>query len=540
MKKVFSLITLFLSTLVAISQNPNGITIAGGNGQGLAANQLTGPEGMFIDNTGNYFIADTYNHRIQKWTPGSTQGITVAGGNGNGSAANQLSYPRRLFIDSIGTIYIADKGNHRIQKWVVGATQGSTVAGGKGEGWTPAQLDNPTSVAVNKRGEIFITDVSSRIQKWNPYATKGVTLPSSNIQLSGLTDIFLDSLENIYISQRNQNRILKQLPNTSEWIVVAGNNGYGRASNQIGAPEGIYVDQVGTIYSTDLGNRIQKWYSGATTGITVAGGNGDGNAPNQLFNPLDVSVDPLGNIFVVDKYNNRVQKFETTNLTASISGSNSIAPGQSSNLVITLTGASPWNVVVNGIAYNNITSSPLIIPVSPAQTTDYTITSVSNSSGNGIVRGTAKVTVTPCPSTKATIDGSTSIYYGESVPITVYLSGTAPWSVTLDGTTYNNITTSPKIINIVPTATKRYTLTSVMDNCGSGKTEGIVEVIVKPNCLPDGSTVAGDNGYGSLPNQLSWATKPFISKDGSLYIVDQGNDRIQKWLPNAKVGLTVA
>ena len=41
-------------------------TVAGGNGRGSAANQLSSPRGIFVDSQGNLFISDTSNDRIQK------------------------------------------------------------------------------------------------------------------------------------------------------------------------------------------------------------------------------------------------------------------------------------------------------------------------------------------------------------------------------------------------------------------------------------------------------------------------------------------
>ena len=46
----------------------------------------------------------------------STEGTTVAGGNGYGSAANQLYWPRDIIVDASGNYYIADAQNNRIQK----------------------------------------------------------------------------------------------------------------------------------------------------------------------------------------------------------------------------------------------------------------------------------------------------------------------------------------------------------------------------------------------------------------------------------------
>ena len=66
------------------------------------------------------YIVDRGNDRIQKWVPGASEGTTVAGGNGDGSAANQLSNPRYIALDASGNMYIGDTGNNRIQKWTLG------------------------------------------------------------------------------------------------------------------------------------------------------------------------------------------------------------------------------------------------------------------------------------------------------------------------------------------------------------------------------------------------------------------------------------
>ena len=83
-----------------------GITVAGGNGRGSNANQLNSPGGVSVDEKGNIFIADTLNHRIQKWMKNSTVGITVAGGNGKGSNANQLGFPRGIAVNEIRYKYV--------------------------------------------------------------------------------------------------------------------------------------------------------------------------------------------------------------------------------------------------------------------------------------------------------------------------------------------------------------------------------------------------------------------------------------------------
>jgi sugar lactone lactonase YvrE len=73
-----------------------------------------------LDSNENLYIADGYNHRVQRWAPGATSGVTVAGGNGYGSAANQLDNPVAVALDSNGDLYVADEDNDRVQRWAPG------------------------------------------------------------------------------------------------------------------------------------------------------------------------------------------------------------------------------------------------------------------------------------------------------------------------------------------------------------------------------------------------------------------------------------
>lgn len=57
----------------------------------------------------------------------------------------------------------------------------------------------------------------------------------------------------------------------------------------------------------------------------------------------------------------------------------------------------------------------------------------------------------------------------------------------------------------------------------------------------NGTTVAGGNGYGHGSNQLAFPYDIWFSKKyGAIYIVDAGNNRIQRWQPGAKNGVTIA
>lgn len=156
-----------------LPDSTNGITVAGGNGQGSHANQFHIPGSVFVDADGYIFVSDNGNNRIQKFPPTATSltnGITIAGGNGAGSAANQLNTPGTLFLDAMRNIYVADRGNNRIQKFPSGSTSltnGVTIAGGNGQGNASDQFNGPVSVYIDDFGNIFVADyMNNRVQKF--------------------------------------------------------------------------------------------------------------------------------------------------------------------------------------------------------------------------------------------------------------------------------------------------------------------------------------------------------------------------------------
>ncbi|CAF1482946.1 unnamed protein product, partial [Rotaria sordida] len=119
-------------TLPILNWNSTGITAAGVTGStGTAANELSLPFGLFLDSSDSLYIADYGNSRVQKWLTGASSGSTVAGqvtGVG-GSGASDLSGSAGVAVDSSGNIYVADTLNHRVQRWASGASSGTTVAG---------------------------------------------------------------------------------------------------------------------------------------------------------------------------------------------------------------------------------------------------------------------------------------------------------------------------------------------------------------------------------------------------------------------------
>ncbi len=192
-----------------------------------------------------------------------------------------------------------------------------TVAGGNGYGSAPNQFAYPSDVFVDKMENIYVSDPRNhRIQKWTPDAIEGITVAGGNgegsapNQLDLPTAVFVDESGNIFISDNNNSRIQKWTSGASEGITVAGGNGYGSGLNQIAEPQGIFVDSFGALYVPEYDdNRIVKWLPGASEGIIVAGGNGKGDSSNQFNGPSDIFIDKAGNLYIADDLNHRIQRW---------------------------------------------------------------------------------------------------------------------------------------------------------------------------------------------------------------------------------------
>jgi len=157
--------------------NATNSTLVAGSSLALAGNNslsLNQPYGLALDESNSFlYVVDRYNHRIQRFTlGGSGIGVTVAGGNGQGSAANQLNYPSAICLSRLdGSLYIVDDSNNRIQKWAQNATFGTTVAGSPNGilGTTPYLLNNPYGIAIDdEENYLYVSDgMNNRIQRFS-------------------------------------------------------------------------------------------------------------------------------------------------------------------------------------------------------------------------------------------------------------------------------------------------------------------------------------------------------------------------------------
>lgn len=130
--------------------------VAGVTGYGSNSTSLYNPWGIHVDQNYTLFVADTWNHRIQKFTLGQKEGITVAG------ASNTITLytPYVIAFDANQYLYILEYYGHRL---VGSGPYGFRCIFGCKETYGSAlnQLYNPRSFAFDSYGNIFVADFTN-------------------------------------------------------------------------------------------------------------------------------------------------------------------------------------------------------------------------------------------------------------------------------------------------------------------------------------------------------------------------------------------
>jgi len=298
------------------------------------------PKGIATDSSGNIYVADIYNHRIQKFT--SDGAFLTKRGNKSSEVSGQFSYPEGIAVDNSDNIYVADTFNNRIQKFtsdLVFLTKWGVF--GKNDG----EFRSPRDIAVDSSGNVYVLDSNHRIQKFTSggvFLTKWGEKGSGDGQLYNPKGIAVDSSDNVYVTDnvymsadhwRNP-RIQKFTP---EGVFLAKWGEPGEGNGQFRFLQDVTIDTSNNVYIVDSGNyRIQKFTS---NGVFLAKWGQRGVESGQFYSPKSIAVDDLGNAYVSDTKNNRIQKFKpkNTEFTLNSIGNKTIDEGQLLEFTISAT-----------------------------------------------------------------------------------------------------------------------------------------------------------------------------------------------------------
>ena len=260
------------------------------NGNITTLANATGPAGVAVDTSGNYYIADASGNRILKIPAGGSL-ITLAGtgtpgfsGDGGAAIFAQFNQPGGVAVDGAGNLYVADTGNNRIRKITPGGIittwAGTTVAGFSGDNGlsTTAQLNQPASLTSDSAGNVYIADSGNN--RVRMISTSGIitTVAGNGSPVSSSTGdggpataafitsphgVALDSHNNLYITDSSAR--VRKVSTAGTITTIAGNGSQGYSgdggpalSAQLNQPWGVTVDGSGYLYVTDVGEQAVR------------------------------------------------------------------------------------------------------------------------------------------------------------------------------------------------------------------------------------------------------------------------------------------
>jgi len=335
---------------------------------------LSSPEDLALDSSGNIYITDRQNGRIQVFNSSGIFQFMIGGSvnmtdmtnicpnnpgdvcrdGSSGNADGQFISPFGVAVDSSSNIYVADTNNNRIQVFnSAGVHQLSFGSSGSADG----RFDAPRGVAVDNLGNIYVADTrNDRIQVFNSAGThqlsfgsrgsldgeftgpEGIAVDNSRIFV---TDTIIERVQVFDLSGNHQvnispgagaeghfNSIAKiDVDNSKNIYAVDGRNfriqvlnsigehqfsfgSFGNMDGEFGRPVGIAVDSAGKIYVTDIGEDRIQVFN--SSGVHQLTFGTGGSADGQFDRPDGIAVDSAGNIYVIDRFNHRFQVFDSS------------------------------------------------------------------------------------------------------------------------------------------------------------------------------------------------------------------------------------
>jgi trimeric autotransporter adhesin len=538
-----------------------------GDGGAATNGTLYEPNSLALDAIGNLFIADSGNNRVAKV---GTNGIisTVAGfpgfsgysGDNFQATGARLNYPSGIALDFSNNLYIADTYNNRIRKvngsGIISTVVGNGTAGYSGDGGAPAgaKINNPMGVTVDAERNLFVVDSGNncirKVGTNNIITTSagngvvgfsGDGGSATNANIAGPPNVAVDSIGNLFIPDRGNNRVRKVGTN-GIISTVAGralNDGDFATNATLNLAYGIAVDSVGSFYVADSGNnRIRKVDA---NGIirTVAGNgtyaySGDGGAATNasLRHPYGIALDAWGNLYIADYNNYRIRRVDTNGIISTIAGTGSFGfsgdAGSATNAKIAwvygLAVDAAGNCFFPDAAYNRIRKIDTTGSISTvAGNGSYIFSGDGGMATNAAMLGPLSVALDSAGNLFIADTGNVRVRKVDTNGIISTVAGNGGHAYSGDGGAATNASLNSPVGLTVDSAGEIFVSDSYIAVVRKVAKNGIITTVA-------GNGVQGFGGDGGPGNSASFSNPRGLaaSKPDEIYVADTGNNRIRK------------
>ncbi len=285
------------------------------NSAGSEVGKLNYPLGTGADASGNIYIADRNNYRIQKFSPTGTSLLTF------GNAAS-LKGPVDVAIDpATGNILVLDTGPISVKVFnSSGVLQTSWGTVGTGNGQFSASTSTG-SIVFDPSGSVWVTD-SYRIHKFSSAGVHQLTLGSTqgntDTQFMGVADVAFDATGNMYVAEQNTTPAVSRVKKFSKELAFIKSWAGGSTTDSnlfFASLNSIAVSSTGTILVGDF-RRVMEFTPNGDF-IRRFGGYADfgsGYSDRELRVAKAITASS-GAFYISDTDNHRIQKYLSVGVT---------------------------------------------------------------------------------------------------------------------------------------------------------------------------------------------------------------------------------
>ena len=322
------------------------VGFGGGNGQSIGCN------GIAVDASGNLYVADLVEARVQKLT---SAGVYSRQWGWASTANGQFRGPVSVTADSVGNIYVADAFNQRIQKF---DSSGNYVTKWGNAGTGNGQFQMPISITAGYGDAIYVSDMmANRVQKFTSagvFSSKFGAAGSGNGQFAGPACLDAASNGNVYVVDTGNQRVQ---------YFKAGGAYIGQFGSGLQSGWGVAVT-TNQVFVTD--NNQCKVLKYGLTGTPAGSFGSEGQGYGQFGNPQAITADSAGKLWVSDTNTGLIQQFTPAGVVQNVvtpASDTYVNAGQPMGVAVSGT-----KLLISDIVYQQVfVLAPAASPASPAK-----------------------------------------------------------------------------------------------------------------------------------------------------------------------------
>ena len=487
-----------------------GTVVAGTGVDGSASNELSVPEGIALDSSGDLFVDDSFNERVEEFVYNSATGTyasnatEVAGAGGSGSGANQLQDPQDVILDHSGDLFVADTGNNRVMEYgYISSTGAYASSGTEILGSLP---NNFNCIGFNGSGDLFVSYPYSA-----PLTVDATVLAASVSTPPGVLEFAYDAASGTYSSSGT-------LVSSASSLVNPGGFAFDPRGDLL-----LAETTIATTAAQSTWDEVVEFGYDSSTGTfsplgTILAQNGSSDTGIDA-----VAVDSNGNLFVSDTlsetgasngvlefpYNSTHKTYSAVAAQISAAGGTALAFDSNNDLfVASATGVSEFQWDSKTASYPASGSS---VPGATQLSTLAVTAMAFDGAGDLFVASGNEVLEFPYNLTSSTWAASGTVVATVTpgtLPsgYTSYIGGIGGIAVDSSGDLYMSNPSASQVLEFhYAASTSDYSATGVV--------------------------VAGQGGTGDGLSELYEPTQIALDSNRDVYVVDSGNNRVMEFSP---------